>query len=175
MEAKRDVGVGVSFLFKGQFNIQPNRFTLTLGRAAIGGGHDARPAASDNGQVVPRQFLADGCGRAIVRVLRLRARRAEDGHGRADLRENLERIDKFRHDAKDAPRVFFGKGDSMVNHVKAHLEPSVGALQAFAMVREIANSIIQPIVAAIDNNYSLSIPPATALRWKTVTLGGPVS
>lgn len=69
-------------------------------------------------------------GSLVTGVRGQRARRAEDCDGGTDLREDLERIHKLRHDAKDAPGVFLDEGDFVVVHAGRSLGLAVAGLKA---------------------------------------------
>ena len=109
MKMDRDVRVAIALLFVRQFDVQADGFAPRLGRAAIGRFHDARSAAGDDPQIIFRQAFANLHRHFVIRIGWARARRAENGHGRSGVGEDLKRIDKLRHDAKNAPGIFPNK------------------------------------------------------------------
>jgi len=101
VELECDVAVGVGALFEGQLDVEPNRMGARILRPAVGGLHESRATARDDRHAV----LADGAGglarELVVGVVRLRARRAEEAGGRADVGECLETPPKLVADALD--------------------------------------------------------------------------
>ena len=118
MEIDRDVGEAISFLFERQLDVQSDGFPLRFGSATIGGFHDAGAAAGDDGEFVFGQAFGDIDGGAIERIAWRRARRAEDRDGEAELGEGFERIDKFGHDAEDAPGIFTHETEGVLVHAR---------------------------------------------------------
>src|SRR6185312_10790095 len=71
----------------------------------IGGFHDPGARSGDRRESRLRAEPADFGRRRVLRIVRLRARRAEDRDRLADVRELVEPFDELAHDAQHAPRV----------------------------------------------------------------------
>src|SRR5205814_1382726 len=95
----------VGFLFLWKRDVQADRSSAGFERALVGGLHDARPAAGDDGIARLRQQPAGLLGGFVVGVARIRPRGAEDRHAALHRRHHLKTLDELRHDAKDPPGI----------------------------------------------------------------------
>lgn len=114
MKMDRDIRVRIAFLFVRQFDVQADGSSLGRQCAAVGSFHDARSAAGDDGEIVFGQFPREMNGGFVIPIGRQQSRGAEHGYAGPDLRECFKRIHEFRHDAKNAPRVFLDEGELVV-------------------------------------------------------------
>ena len=82
MELQADVDVGIERLLVGELDVASNRGRAHVVRAAVGGLHDARPAAGHDGESGAAQAPAHFAGHLVIPVVLLEAGRAEDGDAR---------------------------------------------------------------------------------------------
>ena len=104
-EVEADGLVRVGRLLVGQADVQADGRAAGVERALVGGLHDARAAAGDDGQASADQFPADGLGGGVERVAGRRPRAAEHRDGRADAGHRLEALDELAHDPQHAPAL----------------------------------------------------------------------
>ena len=107
MEVDRDVGKFIAVLFVRQFDVQSDGFATRVRRAFVRRFHDTRSAAGDHSEFVFGKTFGDLQRGVVIRIVHRRARGTKNRHRRSDLRHGLKGIDEFRHDAEDAPGVFF--------------------------------------------------------------------
>src|SRR6185312_3232557 len=74
MEMDRNVGKWIGELLSRQFDIEADGFAAGFRRTFVRRFHDARAAAGDDGEIMLREFFADGCRGAIIFVAGLRSR-----------------------------------------------------------------------------------------------------
>jgi len=99
------VDVGVGPLLERQFDVAPDARSAGDARALVRGLHDARARAGDDREALLAEQLPDLDRGEVLRVVGMRARRAEDRDALLDARELVEALDELRHDAHHAPRV----------------------------------------------------------------------
>jgi len=101
VELERDVAVGVAALLEGQLDVEADGQRAGVLGAVVGRLHQAGTAAGDDRHAA---LADDAGGRArelVVRVVRRRARGAEEARGRTDVRKRLEAHPKLVADALD--------------------------------------------------------------------------
>ena len=109
VEIHRDIGVRIAALFEGQFDIQAHGFPASLGRALVGGFHDAGAAAGDDGIIVFRQTPGEiDCG-FVIFIAWLGACGAKHSDRRANVGHFIKTLHEFGHDAEYAPRILVDK------------------------------------------------------------------
>src|SRR4029079_8424913 len=73
--------------------------------------HDARAAASDDREAIPRQRGRHAPRGTVVAVAPPDPRRPEDGDRRADFGKRIEALHELAHDPERAPRIRVAKLD----------------------------------------------------------------
>src|ERR1019366_8402763 len=74
-------------------------------RALVRGFHDSRAGAGDRREARQGEEAPDLHRRQVLRIVRMRSRRAENGDRLPDVRELVESLDELAHDPQHAPRV----------------------------------------------------------------------
>ncbi len=93
-----------------QVDGEAHRDAVGLLGTAVGGLHDARPTAGDDGEALFGQAYCERLSLCIHGVVRLGPRRPEDGDGRSQPSQGIETVDELAHDAQRAPGVGLEEG-----------------------------------------------------------------
>jgi hypothetical protein len=104
-EVDGEVDEAVAGLLEGQLDVAPDGQRARLPRSLVGRLHDAGTTAGDDGESgFPEEArgLDTGC---VLRVVRGRAGRPEDGNRGSDLPHLVESLDELSHDPEDPPRI----------------------------------------------------------------------
>ena len=88
-----------------QFDVAADRRTAGFEGAAIGGFHDARAAASDHRDAIPRKQRPRFLRRFVFGIVGRRPRRTEDRDAVRDMRQVFKALDELAHDAENAPGI----------------------------------------------------------------------
>ncbi len=105
-----DVRKRIRFLLKGKADVHPHRLAAGLRCPFVGRLHDAGTAARDDAKPLFGQKPGQALRLLVIGVVRLGPRRTEDAHGVLDLGEGFDGLDKFGHDAEDAPGLLDRQG-----------------------------------------------------------------
>lgn len=104
-EFDEGIEVGVGLLFVGQLDVATDGVAADVFCAAIGGFHEAGPAASHDSEAFAGDGLADAAAEVVVGVVLGESGGAEDGDAGADEVEFAESADEFAADAEDAEEL----------------------------------------------------------------------
>ena len=94
------IEVGVGLLFLRQLDVAADGVAAGFFGAAVGGLHDAGPAAGHHREAGARQPLADFAGQDVILMLGRESRRAEHRHARADEMELAEAAHDLEENAE---------------------------------------------------------------------------
>jgi len=115
VEIERYVLIRIGFLLHGEVDIESDAESFGFIGATVGGLHDSRSAAGNNGEFSFDQFAGQLSSFCVVRIVDAGSGRAEDTDGPTDLIHRFKRFDEFRHDTEDSPEVFVVK--PLVGHL----------------------------------------------------------
>src|ERR1041385_801551 len=96
---------GVGALLVGELDVDADREPAPLHRALVGGLHDARSAAGDDGESLAGEEPRGFGGLGIERVLGRGPGGADERHRVGHIAQALEPLDELPHDPEDPPRV----------------------------------------------------------------------
>jgi hypothetical protein len=105
MKVQAQLNIRVGRLLVRERDVQPDALPAGLKGAFVGGFHDARAAAGDDGKFFLGQQRGGLLGSDVKRIIRLQPGRAKDGHRRADRAEGLKPIHKLRQYSKQPPCI----------------------------------------------------------------------
>ncbi len=100
-ELNEAIDVRIWLLLHGELDVAADGGAVGVFGAAVGGFHDAGPAAGHDGEAGVGEFAADFAGEFVVLVIFLEASGAEDGDARADEVEGAEAGEELCHDAEE--------------------------------------------------------------------------
>src|SRR6267143_6029515 len=104
-ELERECQIRIRALLVRQFDVATDGCATRFKRATVGGLHNSRTAAGDYRAACARQQSAGLLGGLIFRMIRGRARRAENRNAILDVGQIFESLNELAHDAKHTPGV----------------------------------------------------------------------